>query len=151
VWFYLAFSNQHNAFPEANAASGSPANVCEGLTNAKRTRASDQSAAASRTAAKQIAYPSLPRTHRRPSPHSASVVQSWRDPPGHAVATQAVLIAPAAVSSSQQTSPFVQLLLPEHASESPAHVPMVLQARPAAVAQQTCVVESHTPPAPHAI
>ena len=60
-------------------------------------------------------------------------------------------MAPVAVSSSQQTSPVVQLLLPEHASESPMHVPVVLQTRPAAVAQQTCVVESHTPPAPHAI
>lgn len=59
-------------------------------------------------------------------------------------------MAPAADSPSQQT-PVEQLLVPEHASESPVHMAAVVQERPLTVAQQTCVSESHGAVMPHAI
>jgi hypothetical protein len=76
------------------------------------------------------------------------VVQSWRDPAGHEAA-HTLSIAPLVVSSSQHT-PVMQLLLPEHASESPLHVAGAVHTRPVLDAQQTCVSESHVV-APHAI
>jgi hypothetical protein len=59
-------------------------------------------------------------------------------------------MAPAAVSPSQQT-PVEQLLVPEHARESPVHLAAVVQDRPLVVAQQTSVSESHGAFVPHAI
>jgi hypothetical protein len=80
---------------------------------------------------------------------SAVAVQSCRAPDGQVI-RHVVLMAPAAVNSSQQI-PIEQLLLPEHASESPLHVAAVVHDRPLFVVQQTCVFESHGPIAPHAI